>query len=170
MSNFDVKAELKDAKARVKALQPWYQKKRYWVLGIVLISFIFSVISQQESPNISLNSTNGSVATSAKTSEPKTLLGTVSQINATRKAKSYLDMAGFSRSGLVNQLEFEGFSTSDATYGADAQNANWNEQAARKAKSYLDMAGFSRSGLIDQLVYEGFSQQEASYGASANGL
>ena len=95
---------------------------------------------------------------------------TVSQFNAARKAKSYLDMSGFSRSGLISQLEYEGFSTADATFGTDAQNANWNLQAARKGKSYLDMSGFSRDGLIGQLEYEGFSNSEATYGANANGL
>ena len=95
---------------------------------------------------------------------------TSSQINAARKAKDYLDMSGFSRSGLISQLEYEGFSTADATFGADAQNAYWNLQAARKAKDYLGMSGFSRDGLIGQLVYEGFSNSEARYGASANGL
>jgi hypothetical protein len=95
---------------------------------------------------------------------------TVSQGNARKSAKSYLDLAGFSRSGLITQLEFEGYSTMDATYGVDAQNANWNDQAARSAKSYLDMSGFSRSGLITQLEFEGFTQSQAEYGASANGL
>jgi hypothetical protein len=95
---------------------------------------------------------------------------TVSQSNAARRAQSYLSMSGFSRSGLISQLEYEGFSEADATFGADAQKANWNLQAARKAKSYLSMSGFSREGLIGQLEYEGFSNSEASYGASANGL
>jgi len=65
---------------------------------------------------------------------------------------------------------FEGYSESDASYGADTQNANWNEQAARSAKTYLDLSGFSRSGLIKQLMFEGYSKQEAEFGASANGL
>lgn len=95
---------------------------------------------------------------------------TVSQENARKSAKSYLDSSGFSRSGLISQLEFEGYSTAEATYGADAQNANWNDQAARSAKSYLDSSSFSRSGLITQLKFEGFTQSQAEYGASANGL
>jgi hypothetical protein len=79
-------------------------------------------------------------------------------------------MSAFSSSGLIKQLEFEGYSTEDATYGVDAQNANWDDQAAKSGKSYLDMSAFSRSGLISQLEYEGFTQSQAEYGASANGL
>ena len=79
-------------------------------------------------------------------------------------------MTAFSRTGLIKQLEYEGFSEADATYGADAQHANWNEQAAKKAADYLDMTSFSRQGLIDQLVYEGFTRSEAEYGVDAVGL
>ena len=41
------------------------------------------------------------------------------QRNALAKADAYLEMSGFSYSGLVEQLEYEGFSTADATYAAD---------------------------------------------------
>jgi len=95
---------------------------------------------------------------------------TVSQNNAALKAKSYLRSSAFSRSGLIKQLEYEGFSTEDATYGTDKQNANWNEQAALKAKSYLRSSAFSRSGLAAQLEYEGFSTSQALYGVSKTGL
>jgi len=76
----------------------------------------------------------------------------------------------FSRQGLIDQLEFEGYSTADATYGVDAQNADWNQQAALKAEEYLDLMAFSRSGLIEQLEFEGFTSSEAAYGADAVGL
>jgi len=81
-----------------------------------------------------------------------------------------LNYSAFSRSGLINQLEYEGFSNSDATYGADAVGADWNRQAALKAASYLEYSSFSRSGLVDQLLYEGFSPSEAEYGVSTTGL
>ena len=94
---------------------------------------------------------------------------TMGEKNAVDKAKSYLDFMAFSYSGLIEQLEYEGFSTEEATYGADHCGADWNEQAALKAESYLDFMSFSRSGLIEQLVYEGFSQEQAEYGATAVG-
>jgi hypothetical protein len=44
---------------------------------------------------------------------------TRSEENAIRSAESYLDFTAFSRSGLVDQLEYEGFTTEQATYGVD---------------------------------------------------
>ena len=95
---------------------------------------------------------------------------TVSQRNARTMAAEYLAISAFSRQGLIEQLEFEGFSTADATYGADGVNADWYEQAAQAARDYLDFSSFSRSGLIDQLVFEGFTADQAEFGVSAAGL
>lgn len=95
---------------------------------------------------------------------------TTSQKNAVRKAQSYLSYSGFSRDGLVAQLEFEKFSRADAEYGADNSGGNWNEEAAQKAKSYMDMQGYSRDGLIQQLLFEKFTQAQAEYGANSVGL
>ena len=111
-------------------------------------------------------STTTTVATTTTTAAPSQS-GTVSQRNAVSKAASYLRSSAFSRSGLIGQLEYEGFSTSDATYGVDAQNADWNAQAVKKGASYLKSSSFSRSGLISQLEYEGFSSSQASYGVDA---
>jgi hypothetical protein len=95
---------------------------------------------------------------------------TVSQSNARDKAESYLAMTAFSRTGLIKQLQFEGFSKADSTYGVDATHTNWNEQAALKAQSYLDMTSFSRSSLISQLKFEGFTTAQAKYGVKSVGL
>jgi hypothetical protein len=38
---------------------------------------------------------------------------------AWKSAESYLDFTAFSRSGLIDQLEYEGFTTEQATYGVD---------------------------------------------------
>jgi hypothetical protein len=94
----------------------------------------------------------------------------VSQRNARLKAVQYLQYSAFSRSGLIKQLEFEGFSTADATYGTDAVRASWAAQAARKAQQYLEYSSFSRQGLVRQLEYEGFTSAEAAYGVSRTGL
>ncbi|SDD90092.1 Ltp family lipoprotein [Nocardioides lianchengensis] len=102
-----------------------------------------------------------------KSDKPKETKG---QENARRAAESYLDLSAFSRSGLIKQLKFEGYSAADAKYGVDAQKANWKKQAAASGENYLSMSSFSRSGLIDQLVFEGFSQKQAEYGADQNGL
>src|SRR5690554_944988 len=82
---------------------------------------------------------------------------TLSQQNAVNMAKNYLAFMPFSKSGLVDQLEFEGFSNDDATYAVNNIDVDWNEQAVLSAQNYLDFMSFSRSGLIEQLKFEGFS-------------
>lgn len=110
------------------------------------------------------------IAAEQAAAEAAAAAGTVSQQNALRSADQYLDYTAFSRSGLIGQLEFEGYSTEDATWGVDRAGADWNEQAALSAQNYLDYTSFSRSGLIDQLIFEGFSPAEAEYGVSTTGL
>ncbi|MGW9167346.1 Ltp family lipoprotein [Agromyces sp. NPDC055658] len=94
---------------------------------------------------------------------------TMGQQQAVGKAEDYLSFMAFSRTGLIEQLEYEGFSNADATFAVDHIAPDWNAQAAAKARSYLDTMSFSREGLIEQLVYEGFTQEQAEHGASANG-
>ena len=111
--------------------------------------------------------TTTTTATTTTTTLPT---GTVSQRNAVSKGASYLGSSSFSRSGLISQLQYEGFSSSEATYGTDSQDTDWNAQAAKKAASYLKSSSFSRTGLVDQLLYEGFTQAQAEYGVSTTGL
>lgn len=85
---------------------------------------------------------------------------------ALRMAKEYLDCMAFSKSGLIEQLEYEGFSHKEATYAVEHCGANWKKQAVKMAKEYLDCMAFSKSGLIEQLEYEGFTHEEAVYGVS----
>lgn len=94
---------------------------------------------------------------------------TMGQKNALASAKSYLGISAFSYSGLIEQLEYEGYSHEEAVYAADNCGADWNEQAKKSAKTYLSITSFSRQGLIEQLEYEGFSYEQAVYGAEANG-
>lgn len=97
--------------------------------------------------------------------ETKTTTG---QINAVKKANEYLSFTSFSHKGLVGQLEYEGFTKEEATYGADNCGADWNEQASKKAKDYLDLMAFSKESLIGQLEYDGFTHEQAVYGAEQN--
>jgi hypothetical protein len=94
----------------------------------------------------------------------------LSQQNAVSAAEDYIQMSAFSRQGLIKQLEYEGYSTADATYGVNSLAVDWNQQAVRMAKGYLEMSPFSRSSLIQQLVYEGFTPSQAAYGVAATGL
>ena len=86
-----------------------------------------------------------------------------------QSAESYLSFMAFSYSGLIDQLEYEGYSNAEATYAADHCGADWYEQAARSAKEYLDLMSFSRESLIDQLEYGGFTYDQAVYGVEQNG-
>jgi len=99
----------------------------------------------------------------------ETVLQRFRQKNALAKAKDYLDFTAFSYSGLIEQLEYEGYTTEEATYAVDNCGADWNQQAAAKAQEYLDFTSFSRSGLIEQLEYEGFTAAQAEYAATAVG-
>jgi hypothetical protein len=90
---------------------------------------------------------------------------TLAQQNAIGKAQSYLDHSGFSRVGLIEQLDYEGYSTEEAVFGADNAGADWNAEAAEKAASYLEYSSFSRQGLYDQLAFEGFTDAEIQSGS-----
>lgn len=86
--------------------------------------------------------------------------------NALKKAESYLKYSSFSKKGLIDQLEFEGFTTKESTYAVDNVKVDWMEQAVLKAESYLKYGSFSRQGLVDQLKFEGFTDEQAEYGVS----
>ena len=110
----------------------------------------------------------------ATTTEPGSNL-TPSQQNAVRSAQSYLEISGFSRQGLIDQLssEFEQYPVEDATVAVDSLNVDWTAQAVKSAQSYLEISGFSCQGLIDQLSSEFGDQytiEEATFGATQAGV
>lgn len=102
-----------------------------------------------------------------KEEEEKALLAnaTTGEKNALSSAKSYLAFEAFSYQGLVEQLEFEGYTTDEATFAVDNCGADWNEQALEDAKDYLEYSAFSYTGLIHQLEFEKFTTEQATYGA-----
>ena len=67
-------------------------------------------------------------------------------------------------------MKYEGFSTPDAEYAVDAQNVDWNLQAAKTAASYLKVSSFSYAGLVKQLEFEGYTSVQAQYGVTSTGL
>lgn len=94
---------------------------------------------------------------------------TMGESNALKSAESYLEYSAFSYEGLIDQLEYEGYSHSEAVYAVDNCGADWYEEAVESAKEYLEYSSFSRSGLIGQLEYEGFTHDQAVYGVDQNG-
>ena len=105
------------------------------------------------------------------TTAPDTSQSTSNDDNATMgermalaSAKNYLKIMPFSKKGLIDQLEFEGYTTEEATYAVNNCGANWKEQAVKSAKNYLEIMPFSKQELIDQLEFEGYTTEEATYG------
>ena len=82
---------------------------------------------------------------------------------AKEKAKEYMAFQSFSKKGLKEQLEFEGFSSEAAEWAVENYNADWSSQACAKAREYLEFQSFSKQGLKDQLIFEGFTEEEAQY-------
>ena len=175
-----------------KKQRPWYQKKRFAiplilvVLGVISAqnapegeqASITSVTSQAQSanPDSGGNSEPEETDEIAVDRDPETSEAdptendspvsseTSSQRNARESAESYLRFSAFSRTGLIEQLEYEGYSFEDASYAVEAVEVDWFEQAVKSAGSYLEYSSFSRDGLLDQLLYEGFTEAEAAYG------
>lgn len=125
-----------------------------------------AVIDSQE-PTAGQETEEGATVAIAAT-EPAPPM-TLSQSNAVSKAQDYLDYMGFSRTGLIEQLEYEGYSVEDATFAVDHLAPDWNAEAAEKAQSYLDMMAFSREGLYDQLAYEDFTPEQIDFALAAVG-
>jgi hypothetical protein len=114
------------------------------------------------------------IATTKKAPAPPEY--TVVQQNAIESAASYLEMSGFSRAGLIDQLSSEygeKFAKADAVFAVTHIEVDWNAEAIESAQSYLEMSGFSRAGLIDQLSSEygdQYTLAQATYAANHVGL
>ena len=121
-------------------------------------------------PTTTAAPTTAAAPTTTRAPAPPAPSLTPSQKNAIESAQSYLDYTSFSRLGLIGQLEYEQYSTADATFVVDSLDVDWNVQAAESARSYLDYTSFSCQGLIDQLEYEKFTVEQATYGATQVGL
>lgn len=130
------------------------------IVGILIVLAIICIIWYQLDRSKKDNSSYSNSYYDSYYNYPKT-----GNEGALEKAKSYLNSSAFSYTGLIDQLEYNGFSESEAKYGADNCGANWKGQALKKAKSYLNTSAFSYTGLIDQLEYNGFTEEEAKYGA-----
>ncbi|MDA0178771.1 Ltp family lipoprotein [Solirubrobacter phytolaccae] len=109
--------------------------------------------------------------TEAKKPKKKKRELTSGQENALEAARSYIDMSGFSKQGLIEQLSSsaaDGFSKADAKFAANHVGADWKQEAVEAAQSYLDMGGFSKQGLIEQLsssAADNFTPAQARYAA-----
>ena len=96
--------------------------------------------------------------------------GAVPQGTATAAAQNYLSFMSFSRSGLISQLEYDGYSSADATAAVDGLSVDYAQQAGSSAQGYLEMMPMSRAELIDQLIQDGYTPEQAAAGADRVGL
>jgi hypothetical protein len=159
---------------------PPQTKRHGWLIALAAVAALFILLviiiaaagSGEEATSGSTGGQAGAVPAAepvqqpAQPAQPALPMG---QQQAVDSAQGYIDMGGFSRTKLVEQLVYEGFSNADAEFAVNYVNPDWNAQAAQSAQSYIDMGGFSRQALIEQLVFEGFTQAQAAYGASAVG-
>ncbi len=136
------------------------------------------VMASQEAAEVAADDVATTITVEVATSLPPSTTPTTAgddeltgpQRQAVRAAESYLEWGGFSREGLIKQLEFEQFTTADATAAVDSMTVDWAAQAVVSAKGYIEWSGWSCPGLIDQLEYEGFSTELATHGATGAGI
>jgi hypothetical protein len=136
--------------------------KRTLILTAVGLALVAGAACSADEASTSASETTTTVATVTDT----TVAEDPEITNARRSAESYLEMTGFSRIGLIKQLEFEDYPTAAATTAVDSLDVDWSEEAVQAAESYLDSMGFSHQGLVEQLEFEGFTPEEAEHGAS----
>jgi hypothetical protein len=159
------------------------------VLGLfVLASCVGAIAGGGDSDTVDTAQTEASTAPSAAASkapvaskapaappsaaapvEPEQAELSGAQENAVRSAEAYLQVAGFSRDSLINQLvEFDKYEKADATAAVDSMDIDYIEQATKSAEAYLQVTGFSRQALIDQLTgFDKYTQAQATAGADA---
>lgn len=181
----NIEIENKRNSERISAAYKLEQKKKHdttkvitmfaaFAVFLVIILCIGGTSKSNDNKSLTTNSTSSyTYKTSGSTVSSNSGTKTYSNVstgksNALKSAQSYIRTMPFSKKGLIEQLEYEGYSTDEATYGAENCGANWKEQAAISAKNYLKTMSFSRSGLKDQLIYEGYTSEEAEYGVSVS--
>jgi len=127
----------------------------------------YTEASSKINSNSSTTSTSSNTASisSGTASVPSSDRISTGKKNALKSAGQYLNYMAFSYSGLIEQLEFEGYSNEEAVYAAENCGADWNEQAVLSAMQYLKTMAFSKDGLVEQLEYEGYTHEQATYGA-----
>ena len=137
------------------------------ILSSIIISIsIISLLSNWNDFDSRSRMISSSINSSPSSSYSYTYTPTAGKEGALAQAESYLRSTAFSYEGLIEQLEFHGFSHDEAKYGADNCGADWKKQALRRAKSYLESTPFSYNSLIEQLEFSGFTKEEAKYGVN----
>lgn len=85
---------------------------------------------------------------------------------ALQEALQFVEYSNVSYAGLIEVLEFVGYSHEEAVYAADNCNADWNHEAAECAEGFTKVENFSKERLIELLMSDGYTGEQAEYGAS----
>src|SRR5215208_5266884 len=158
------KADRKAAKAYAKATRPWYKKKRWWAAGLLLIVVIAAAsggggsddsdrTASESTSQDSQSKTPAAEKEPAAKKEPaaeKEPEMTSGQKRALESAENYLDLSGFSKAGLMQQLSSpagDSFSKADARFAVNHVDADWNKEAVESARSYLEISPMSKAAL-----------------------
>lgn len=140
-------------------------------LGIVGVAIIATAVDDaSDEPTAKVAGTVDRPPTSAPpTGEPApaTTAENPEVAGARDKAQQYLDSMGFCRPALIQQLEYEGFSTPAATTAVDTLGIDWAAETVTVAKAYADSGSFSHEGLVEQLNFEGCDPAHSEAAATA---
>ena len=82
---------------------------------------------------------------------------------AMKTAKTYLGYIDYSYSGLVNQLELEGYSNTDAVKAVEMLGIDWNEQALKCANAYIVKSKMTKKEVKKQMKADGFTDSQIEY-------
>ena len=146
--------------------------KRIGITALAVIALATGTVAcaeEQAGQSLTTAATTEEDTTSEKEGTTSEAELTTEQEQAVESARSYVDLGGFSRTGLIQQLSSkagEGFPHKVAVFAVDYLHVDWKKEAVESAKSYLELGGFSRASLLQQLsskAGEGFTRAQAEY-------
>jgi hypothetical protein len=144
--------------------------KRITLAGLMaVLTLSVGACTAEEMAAESESKKNRSSKANKKSDEPDM---TSAQKNAVGSAQNYLDLSGFSKRGLIQQLSSsagDGYARKDAVFAVNHLSPDWNKEAVQSAKNYLDISPMSKTALIEQLsssAGDGFTRAQAEYAAN----
>lgn len=122
----------------------------------------------------------GMLPTTIEKSNVTVYAATANQEKALEDAKSYLKESTYSKKGLKEQLEFDGYTKKEANYAVNNCGANWKKQAKKEAKNLIRLSldeewkkwgvfYYSKKSMIETLKYHGYTKSQAKFGAKKCG-
>ena len=125
-------------KCGAKNKKPFYKRVSFWLVIVIVLLMVSCSTSKDGNSSSTAETKQGAVSSSTTTSSEAATSSTestaseveeeqpaeessasIGQKNALRKAQQYLSAMPFSYSGLIEQLEFEGYTAEQAAYGAE---------------------------------------------------